>query len=633
MNKFKLTIGRKITSGYALLLVIFLAVATSGYLALDRAGGGLTSFAKSSAESSLAAALNTEMIELRLAVSDFLVTGAPETAQVFAVKSKSLMERIEQARAASSGDSGRAMVEAHKMAESYGAAFSEIVGLRHERQRVEAAVLAPRQTEIVSGLRELQAQARQSGDQALSAHATRALEAFFEGVSLMQQFLLSGDAGTLPAIREAFGGVERPLQAILQDLKETAALDAELAEPEREALVGQFVAAHLGHTGGVDALAANVAARAEIVTQRIDRIGAAFASHLGEFSTQLATEQVTLGERLDQTQRASQVFALGLSAAGLLVGLLGSWWITRSVARPIRHITARLDDGARQSALAVDQVNGASGTMADGASRQAAALEETSASLMEISSMTKRNAENAATATTLAQETRRAAEEGTSEMVAMTRAMDAIRSSSGEVGQIIKTIDEIAFQTNILALNAAVEAARAGEAGLGFAVVADEVRALAQRSVNAARETAQKITEASTRSNQGLHISQKVSARFEQITAKAREVDKLIAQIAQASTEQSQGIEQVSGAVSDMDKITQGNAATAEETSATAEELKAQSVALGALIVELIGMVETGAAEAVVTAAAPIAPGKKVGASRARVLRAPAARAPGKVGA
>lgn len=91
MNKFKLTTGGKITSGYALLLVIFLAVATSGYLALDRAGGGLTRFAKSSAESSLAAALNTEMIELRLAVSDFLVSGAPETAQVFAVKSNSLM--------------------------------------------------------------------------------------------------------------------------------------------------------------------------------------------------------------------------------------------------------------------------------------------------------------------------------------------------------------------------------------------------------------------------------------------------------------------------------------------------------------------------------------------------------------
>lgn len=215
----------------------------------------------------------------------------------------------------------------------------------------------------------------------------------------------------------------------------------------------------------------------------------------------------------------------------------------------------------------------------------------------------------------------------------MTRAMDAIRAFCGEVGQIIKSIEEIAFQISRLAFSPAVEAARAGEAGLGLAVVADEMRAHALRSVNAARETAQKITEASTCSDQGLHVSQKVSARFEQITAKAREVDKLIAQIAQVSTEQSQGIEQVSGAVSDMEKITQGNAATAEETSATAEELKAQSVALSALIVELIGMVETGAAEGVVTVAAPIAPGKKVGASRARGLRAPPVRAPGKVGA
>ncbi len=263
--------------------------------------------------------------------------------------------------------------------------------------------------------------------------------------------------------------------------------------------------------------------------------------------------------------------------------------------------------------------------MADGASRQAASLEESSASLEEMASMTKRNAEHAGSAKQLANDTRKAAEDGTVEMREMIGAMDAIRSSSNEIGKIIKTIDEIAFQTNLLALNAAVEAARAGEAGQGFAVVAEEVRLLAQRSVNAARETAQKINDATTRSDQGVRISQKVSASFDQITAKAREVDELIGQIANASVEQSQGIDQVARAVSDMDSVTQANAATAEETSAAAAELKAQTDNFGDLITELIGMVEANAERVEAPVAAktppPRRPGAQPPASRPRKTR------------
>jgi chromosome segregation ATPase len=173
----------------------------------------------------------------------------------------------------------------------------------------------------------------------------------------------------------------------------------------------------------------------------------------------------------------------------------------------------------------------------------------------------------------------------------MQNAMQAIQASSTEISKIIKTIDEIAFQTNILALNAAVEAARAGEAGAGFAVVADEVRALAQRSVQAARETAQKISDATSKSEQGTRISEKVAKSLDEITAKVRKVDELIAEIAMASKEQNEGIGQVTRAVSEMDKVTQANAATAEETSSAATELNTQTVRLKAVIAELTAMV------------------------------------------
>jgi methyl-accepting chemotaxis protein len=229
--------------------------------------------------------------------------------------------------------------------------------------------------------------------------------------------------------------------------------------------------------------------------------------------------------------------------------------------------------------------------MADGSSRQAAALEESSASLEEMAGMTRKNAENAQSAKALANQTRVAADAGSEDMKEMKTAMSAIQASSVEVSKIIKTIDEIAFQTNLLALNAAVEAARAGEAGLGFAVVAEEVRSLAQRSVQAARETAQKISDSTSKSEQGAKISDKVAKSLDEITAKARQVDELIAEIAVASQEQSQGIDQVSRAVSDMDRVTQANAATAEETSAAASELNTQTDQLKAIIRELIQMV------------------------------------------
>ncbi len=180
-------------------------------------------------------------------------------------------------------------------------------------------------------------------------------------------------------------------------------------------------------------------------------------------------------------------------------------------------------------------------------------------------------------AKSLANQTRQAAESGATSMAEMKQAMNAIKESSASIAKIVKTIDEIAFQTNILALNAAVEAARAGDAGAGFAVVAEEVRSLAQRSAQSAKETATRIEESVNRSEHGVEISTKVAQSFEEIVTKARKVDNLVAEIATASQEQSQGVNQVTTAVAQMDKVTQSNAASAEETASASEELNAQA--------------------------------------------------------
>ncbi len=267
------------------------------------------------------------------------------------------------------------------------------------------------------------------------------------------------------------------------------------------------------------------------------------------------------------------------------------WWIARGISRPVHAIALQLGAGADEVTAASSQVSSAGQSLAAGASEQAASLEETSSSLVELSSMTKRNAEHAATAKALAADTRIAADAGTVDMQQMSTAMSDLQKASASVASIVKTIDEIAFQTNILALNAAVEAARAGEAGAGFAVVAEEVRSLAQRSASAAKETAATINEAVRMSELGTRISGKVATGFADIVERTRRLDTLVAEIATACHEQNEGIVQINSAVTQMDKVTQGNAASAEENSAAAEELNAQAVTLKSCVNELLHIV------------------------------------------
>ena len=280
-------------------------------------------------------------------------------------------------------------------------------------------------------------------------------------------------------------------------------------------------------------------------------------------------------------------------ATGAILGftLIISRLTVRAISRSLLRVSSRLTQDSEQMKAAAGQVAASSQTLAESASEQAASLEETSASLEEIASMTKRNADAAIQAKTLSGQTLVAADSGTAEMAEMHEAMTAIKASSTNITKILKTIDEIAFQTNILALNAAVEAARAGEAGMGFAVVAEEVRALAQRSATAARETGDRIGDSVQRSENGVQISGRVARHFAEIVEKARRVDHLIGEIATASHEQTQGIGQVNVAVSAMDKITQSNAAAAEESAAGAKQLDALSASLSGVVGQLLVVV------------------------------------------
>jgi methyl-accepting chemotaxis protein len=285
---------------------------------------------------------------------------------------------------------------------------------------------------------------------------------------------------------------------------------------------------------------------------------------------------------------------LGAVTAGLALLAIGCvQWLSWRIRRPLEAAVGQMDNFVGQTTGAARVIADSSQSLADGASRQASSLEETSASLEEMAGMTRRNADAARETKTLAGEARAVVDTGTESMRRMTGAMEGIKASSAEIAKIIKTIDEIAFQTNILALNAAVEAARAGEAGAGFAVVAEEVRALAQRAAAAARETAGKIEIALANGEEGARTSDEVAGIFTRIFEQVRQMDERVGEISTASVEQSQGIEQINRAVSNMDKVTQVNAASAEESASSAQELSARSAELHDLVAglrRLVGM-------------------------------------------
>jgi methyl-accepting chemotaxis protein len=221
----------------------------------------------------------------------------------------------------------------------------------------------------------------------------------------------------------------------------------------------------------------------------------------------------------------------------------------------------------------------------------------------EISVMTARNASNAETARALGSQSRLAAENGARDIAEMSAAMAEIKTSGDNIAKIIKTIDDIAFQTNLLALNAAVEAARAGEAGAGFAVVANEVRSLAQRSKQAARETAEKIQDSINKSQRGVSISAKVSASLEDILGKTRHAEELVTEIASSTAEQSKGISGINSAMVQMDKITQTTAGAAQDNAAAAQEMRGQTIYMQAAIGQL-DLILTGQNTCVVQSAA-----------------------------
>jgi methyl-accepting chemotaxis protein len=253
----------------------------------------------------------------------------------------------------------------------------------------------------------------------------------------------------------------------------------------------------------------------------------------------------------------------------------------------VANLDQALDEvaaAAAQVLAASTEISSGSDVLAHGAADQAASLEETTSSLTELAATARQNADHAGQARSLASSTQQVATEGVEQMTHLSQAMAMIEKSSADTARIVKTIDEIAFQTNLLALNAAVEAARAGDAGKGFAVVAEEVRSLAIRSTDAAKSTASLIEGSVQHAKRGSALNTVVNGKLHEIHGQIAALGGVISEIAGTSVQQSQGVEQLRGAATQMNTTTQSVASSAEESASAAVELASQAQTLRDLV-------------------------------------------------
>jgi methyl-accepting chemotaxis protein len=292
------------------------------------------------------------------------------------------------------------------------------------------------------------------------------------------------------------------------------------------------------------------------------------------------------------TAKWTQIVTSVGTVVGIAVAILLGIFFANYITKPINTVIKRLAESAAQVTSASGQISTASQSLAEGASRQAASVEETSSSLEELASMTKLNAGNAQQASSLMSNDARASYRLITDKIAiMQEVIKASVSASEETSKIIKTIDEIAFQTNLLALNAAVEAARAGETGAGFAVVAEEVRNLAMRSAEAAKNTEALIADSAAKIQRASVLFEEISGELSSNRHIAKKVTNLIGEVATASQEQAQGIDQINKAIAEMDTVVQQNAASAEESAGAADELNSQAYHLKDAVADLTDLV------------------------------------------
>ncbi len=610
MNTKNWTIGKRIVVGFGVILALLVIVGTIGFIALLSSTSGFSEYRELALQSNLMGRLQANMLMSRMQAVKYLNNNSDLHHDQFQERWQLLEELLARGNEEfTTGDSAATLRTSRRQMQEYKQAFEEIVEKFAVRDKIVNEGLNVQGPEAAKHLTSVMVDTAAAGKSELATMTGKAMRSLLLARLYVVKYLEENRSEYAQRAQKELRDCRQQLQPLRDQLQ-----DPQARENLRE------IDEHLdNYTKGFDRVIATIKERNDLIENALDKLGPQFAEALEDAKLKIKARQDELGPQVQSANFWAIILISTVVLAAIALGVVLAVFITQSIVRVLGRVIEGLQEGSNQVSETAGSVANSSQGLADNSGKQAAAIEETSASLEEIVSLIKQNSDNCKHASTMADQntasTREArslaenalnmAKQGDEAVQRMGQAINQIQTSSQETAKVVKTIDEIAFQTNLLALNAAVEAARAGEVGKGFAVVAEEVRNLAQRSAQAARETADLIEESSKDSQRGVTVSnevmetfktieetiQKVATHVAEISAASEEQNQTINSVAAASEEQTSGINQINDGVNQIDQTTQSNAASAEELAASAEELSGQTEELNGMILDLQNVV------------------------------------------
>ncbi len=577
-----ISVGKKITFGFSVIFLFLVLISFIAYSTLHKAADGFLSYRELRLRSSLTERIRSHVLMTGVSVKDYIIRGNEDDLKKFDIHWKQAKGFLEElGRNLTGSERSQKIREISALFRAYKEKFDKVVALRKERDRLIKEVLFVKGTLMEDTLNHLWTSAKEDLALFTANQSVVVLNRLLSGIIHVTGFIETNETKTAETAFSDFGKMQ----------EELAVLKQKLENPNDRELLATVIEAKDDYVKSLKTLVQIIREYNEIMHEILEKIAPGIDECAENIHLSASAEQDNIGAAIEKSDAHSVYAILVAGLTAVITGIFFLLFITRSIRASLRNVIDGLNTGADTVSSASVRAASDSRRIAESTSCQSASLEEIASSFEEISSAVRQNAGLLKQADKLMSDVRQIVSDANKVMSELNAAMKEIKNTGRETSEIVKVIDEIAFQTNLLSLNAGIEAARAGEAGAGFAVVAEEVRSLALRSSQAAKKTANLIEGIMKKVREGASLSVRTNEVFGNVTEISKKIGDIIGDIASASEQQAAKTEQITGAVSEMDNVVQEIAANTQESAGSSEEMKTQSEQMRNFVNELTALI------------------------------------------